>query len=284
MALAVKIRAHLWGKKRVSPSRDLIGEQGRELLDALFDATAPEWLRLVPAAEILRQVWVQNYQRVDDAVRWRSSENIPPPSRYIGSPYDEAAHYSKKRSTTWVGYKVHLTESCEAHLPLLITHVETTSAPISDDTMTATIHADAAAQGAFARRASRGDFLCRRKTPGGKKARTITLIWWDRREKTPDGKPRNKQVSMPATFLSIGSSNRPPGQQGHTSISWTPSIDNRKNEVINTRVLDERLPGVSVSVTLHPVNSPYASNRHDSSRGPIPSAQEEARAGADQGI
>jgi transposase len=72
----------------------------------------------------------------------RSSENIPPPSRYIGSPYDEDAHYSKKRSTTWVGYKVHLTESCEAHLPLLITHVETTSAPVSDDAMTATIHAE----------------------------------------------------------------------------------------------------------------------------------------------
>ena len=87
-------------------------------------------------------MWVQNYQRVDDAVRWRSSENIPPPSRSIGSPYDVEAHYSKKRSTTWVGYKVHLTESCEAHLPLLITHVQTTSAPVSDDAMTATIHAE----------------------------------------------------------------------------------------------------------------------------------------------
>jgi transposase len=88
------------------------------------------------------RVWVQNYQRIDDAVRWRSSENIPPPSRYIGSPYDQEAHYSKKQSTTWVGYKIHLTESCEAHLPLLITHVETTSAPVSDDAMTATIHAE----------------------------------------------------------------------------------------------------------------------------------------------
>jgi hypothetical protein len=55
-----------------------IGQQGRELLDALFDPTAPEWFRLIPAVETLRQVWVQNYQRVDDIVRWRSSENIPP--------------------------------------------------------------------------------------------------------------------------------------------------------------------------------------------------------------
>jgi transposase len=119
-----------------------IGQQGRELLDAVFAPTAPEWLRQVPAVEILREVWVQNYQRIDEAVRWRSSEDIPPPSRYIGSPYDKEAHYSKKRSTSWVGYKVHRTETCEAHLPLVITHVETTSAPVSDDAMTATIHGE----------------------------------------------------------------------------------------------------------------------------------------------
>jgi transposase len=73
-----------------------IGQQGRELLDAVFDPLAPEWLRSVPAVETLRQVWVQNYQRVEDVVRWRSSENIPPPSRYIGSPYDEEAHYEPR--------------------------------------------------------------------------------------------------------------------------------------------------------------------------------------------
>jgi transposase len=50
-----------------------IGQQGRELLDGLYDPTAPEWLRHVPAIEHLRQVWVQNYQRIDDAVGWRSS-------------------------------------------------------------------------------------------------------------------------------------------------------------------------------------------------------------------
>ena len=73
-----------------------IGQQGRELLDALFEPNAPEWLRQIPAVEILREVWVQNYQRIDDAVRWRSSEDIPPPSRYIGSPYDEEAHTSRE--------------------------------------------------------------------------------------------------------------------------------------------------------------------------------------------
>src|SRR5262249_25028533 len=46
-----------------------IGQQGRELLDALFDSIAPQWLRQVPAVEILRKVWVQNYQRIDDVER-----------------------------------------------------------------------------------------------------------------------------------------------------------------------------------------------------------------------
>jgi hypothetical protein len=69
---------------------------------------------------------------------------FPPASRSIGSPYDEQAHSGKKRSTQWVGYKVHLTETCEAHQPLMVTHVETTSAPITDDAMTATLHAELA--------------------------------------------------------------------------------------------------------------------------------------------
>lgn len=96
MVLAVKIRVPLWRKPSVWLSRDLIGQQGRELLDALFDPIAPQWLRQVPDVEILRKVWVQNYQRSDDAVRWRSSENIPPPSLYIGSPYDEEAQLQQE--------------------------------------------------------------------------------------------------------------------------------------------------------------------------------------------
>ena len=97
MVHAQKIRVRPWGRKRELPSRDLIGEPGRELLDALFDPTAPGWLRQIPAVDMLRQVWVQNYQRTDDVVRWRSSENIPPASRYISSPYDEEAHTSREK-------------------------------------------------------------------------------------------------------------------------------------------------------------------------------------------
>jgi transposase len=71
--------------KRLTLAED-IGQQGRELLDALFDPTAPDWLRQIPIVDLLRKVWIQNYQRVDDVVRWRSSEDLPPASRYISSP------------------------------------------------------------------------------------------------------------------------------------------------------------------------------------------------------
>jgi transposase len=42
------------------------------------------------------------------------------------------AHYSRKRTTEWVGYKVHLTETCNDNTPNLITHVLTTDATEQD--------------------------------------------------------------------------------------------------------------------------------------------------------
>src|SRR6266568_3995273 len=200
-----------------------IGEQGRELLDALFDPTAPEWLRLVPAVEILRQVWVQNYQRVDEGVRWRLSENIPPPARYLGSPYDEEAHYSKKRSTTWVGYKVHLRDRCEPDVPLLITHVETTSAPVSDDAMTASIHAEL----------ERKELWPSKLLEESQRDYHVDLVGPTRADYR--GPARQKKGFDASHFLIDWQQQQATCPEGHTSISWTPAIDNRKNEVIKIK-------------------------------------------------
>src|SRR5262249_51692712 len=52
-----------------------------------------------------------------------------------------------KRSTTWIGYKVHLTETCEADQVHLITNIETTPAAAADVDRTAPIHAALAAKG-----------------------------------------------------------------------------------------------------------------------------------------
>lgn len=44
------------------------------------------------------------------------------------------------RETGWVGYKVHLTETCDEDAPRLITQIETTLATTADGEMTAPIH------------------------------------------------------------------------------------------------------------------------------------------------
>jgi transposase len=57
---------------------------------------------------------------------------MPQGARRIESPYEVEARYSTKRSMGWVGYKVHLTESCDEGLPHLITDVHTTAATATD--------------------------------------------------------------------------------------------------------------------------------------------------------
>jgi transposase len=59
----------------------------------------------------------------------------------INSPYDLDARYGKKRSTLWVGYKIHFSETCDDDAPQLITHVETTRAGINDEKALPAIHA-----------------------------------------------------------------------------------------------------------------------------------------------
>jgi transposase len=117
-----------------------IGADGWTLLSAIRSAQAPAWLWEVPAVEILRRVWVQQFWMDEGVLRWRSDQEIPPASLLISSPYDPQAHLSIKRSTVWTGYKVHLTETCDEDLPHLLTHVETTSATTQDKELTADIH------------------------------------------------------------------------------------------------------------------------------------------------
>ena len=117
-----------------------IGADGHKILVAVYAPSAPAWLRELPAVQTLRRAWVHQFHLEDDVVRWRKAADLPPAGTRFDSPYDTDARYGNKRSTTWTGYKVHLTETSDADTPHLITHVETTSAPVSDIDMTAPIH------------------------------------------------------------------------------------------------------------------------------------------------
>ena len=88
-----------------------VGQDGHTLLAAAYNPVSPAWLAEVPAGETLRRVWLQQFAIEAGRVRWRTEEEgIPPASRFISSPLDVEARYGKKRSTSWVGYKVHDTD------------------------------------------------------------------------------------------------------------------------------------------------------------------------------
>jgi transposase len=207
-----------------------IGADGRELLQAVYAPTAPAWLREIPAIETLRQVWVQQYYAPDDAgaVHWRADHDRPPGALRITSPHDPEARYGTKRETSWTGYKVHLTETCDADAPHLITDVQTTVATTADNTVTTTIHAALAATDLLprehlvdagyvdadnlvsGRRAhqidlvgpARGDSRWQAHTPGAFTMECFTIDWDAR------------QVTCP---------------QGHTSAKWVETHDPEGN-------------------------------------------------------
>ena len=56
-------------------------------------------------------------------------QEMPPAALTVHAPYDTDARWATKRSTTWTGYKVHLSETCDAERPHLIMQVATTRVP-----------------------------------------------------------------------------------------------------------------------------------------------------------
>jgi transposase len=119
----------------------VIGADGQQLLAAIDAASAPSWMQEVPAVQTLRQVWAEQYSDVNGILSWREVKEMPSPAALIASPYDPEARYSTKREVEWVGYKVHLTETCDAGMPHLLVNVETTPATTPDDHMLAVVHA-----------------------------------------------------------------------------------------------------------------------------------------------
>lgn len=125
------------------------GADGRDLLTRLYQPDTDRSLRELDAVQTLRLVWMQQFYAVapDEPMRWRVADDLPPAPRLINTPYDIEARFSKKRETSWVGYKVHLTESCDDELPNLITDVTTTPATSADNTMPQQIQQQLAARG-----------------------------------------------------------------------------------------------------------------------------------------
>ena len=109
-----------------------IGMDGMKLLEMIWRDTAPQYLRTLPAVEILRRCWIEQFWIDNGVVQMRHAGNIPPSPGRVDSPYDPEASYGIKRTTEWIGFKVHFTEVCSPDVPHLITNVDTVAAYAAD--------------------------------------------------------------------------------------------------------------------------------------------------------
>lgn len=127
-----------------------IGRDGFTLLEAAYAPDAPAWLREIPAVEVLRAAWVQQYYRTitntGTEVVWRENKDLPPGRLRFTTAYDPDARYGLKRGSGWNGYKIHLTETCEPSSLHVITHVATTDATVADQEITPVVHQGLAAR------------------------------------------------------------------------------------------------------------------------------------------
>jgi transposase len=118
----------------------VIAADGERLLAAVDAASDQPALARIPAVETLRRVWAEQYTGTPGQLCWREVKDMPSPAGLISSPYDVEARYSTKRDVEWVGYKAHLTETCDEDRPHLIVNVETTPATTPDDNMIEVVH------------------------------------------------------------------------------------------------------------------------------------------------
>ncbi|MFI5775287.1 IS1182 family transposase [Streptomyces sp. NPDC051658] len=160
-------RTHSWHPPASTSKREAMalvyGRDGFMLLEAVHAPDAPAWLRELPAVQVLRTMWVQNYHRtVSEAgaeVKRRESKDLPPGRLRLASPYDTDARYGLKQGSWWTGYKIHISESCDdaddqdpaadGHAlipgadgppPRLITGIATTDVTVTDAEMTEPVH------------------------------------------------------------------------------------------------------------------------------------------------
>ncbi|WP_406292796.1 IS1182 family transposase [Embleya sp. NBC_00888] len=150
-----------------------VGADGMLLLRAAHAPDASPRLRALPSMQVLRQVWVQQYwYDAAGRLRWRGpkdtkdrasrrdrprraasapaadgspdpeSARVPWSTMEVVTPHDPEARFCHKAGkAAWVGYRVHLTETCDTGGPNVIVHVATAPAPEQDIEALDGIHA-----------------------------------------------------------------------------------------------------------------------------------------------
>jgi len=212
-----------------------IGQDGHTLLAAALDPAAPGWLRQVPAVETLRRVWVQQFYLSAQGVQWRTAEHgIPPSLIFLSSPYDTDAHLARKRTTKWIGYKAHLTETCDEGKPHLITHVQTMAAPVADAEATTLAHTALRDKGLLpATHLVDMGYLDAELLVTTRRDFGIDLAGPARADER--WQAREGKGFAAADFSVDWERKTATCPQGTVSASWTPALDNRGTAVIKVK-------------------------------------------------
>jgi transposase len=226
---------------RLPPGRDeryqlaeQVGRDGFQLLQAIYESGPTCWLYEVPAVQTLRCVWIQQFSRCDQVVKWRAAEDLPPASLLISSPHDVEARYSRKRSTEWTGYKVHVSEMCDADMPHLITDVETTPATTSDFEMTPIIQEQLAQRDLRpVKQVMDAGYVSADHLVTSRSKHDIDLI--APAPDDPSWQARAAQGFDIAHFSIDWDEQQATCPQGHVSTQWMPGKDRHDHNIIKIR-------------------------------------------------
>lgn len=211
-----------------------IGADGRRLLQAVEAATDLPWLQEIPAVQTRQRLWAEQYTDPPGPLRWREAKALASPAELIASPYDPDARYSQKRGVKWVGYKVHLTETCDDGQPHLITQVLTTPATTPDCVVGPTIHQDLAQRdllpgthlldGGYVD----AELLVTAKTQHQIEVVGPTFGSYSRQRRAGQGYDLR-------AFVIEWAAQQAHCPQGHTSVKWTAGHDMRGGPVVRIR-------------------------------------------------
>jgi transposase len=126
-AYAVRLNLYGWGEQKVQTKLAQVGKDAFWFLEQV-ERTASQVVQALPEIAVLRTVLAQQFPQ---------GPQHPPAKRPSGrdvieTPHEAEARRATKRDTNWIGYKVQVTETCDADCPHLITDLEPTHALDND--------------------------------------------------------------------------------------------------------------------------------------------------------
>jgi transposase len=119
----------------------MMGEDGLCFLAWLDEPDVAAHLRELPEVHTLRRVWQRHYRREptdnkedDSPGTGRFTTQAEPAASQdpIETPDDGEARYRHQRGLDWIGYTVHLSDTCDEEQVHRITHVKTTPANLAE--------------------------------------------------------------------------------------------------------------------------------------------------------